>query len=81
MMGGWMYGMGGGWLWLLLLVVVVVIGVIMFRGGWSSGSSSGRSALPPQSTPGQATDILKERYARGEISRQEYDEMRRTLER
>ena len=47
-------------------------------GGWdgwvfstgTSGSSSGRRPL----------DILKERYARGEITRDQYEQMRRDLE-
>jgi putative membrane protein len=78
MMNGWMYGMGWGWLILILLVVIVIVVLLASRGGGSSGSRGGGTA-PPQSGPNQAQDILEERYARGEISKEKYEEMRRDL--
>lgn len=79
MMGGWIYGMGWGGIFLILLLVVVVVGVMMVsRGGWSAGSRGG--AAQPRSNSSQAEEILKERYAQGEITREEYEEMRRDLQ-
>jgi putative membrane protein len=78
-MNGWMYGMGWGWLFLILLVIVVVVGVMVVSRGGGSSRSQGSGTAPPQSGSNRAQDILKERYARGEISKEEYEEMRRDL--
>lgn len=73
-MGDWFPGMGGhgvfGLFWLILLVVVVVLGV-----RWI-GASGGAKSTPPS-----ALEILKERYARGEIDDEEFQRRRRELER
>jgi putative membrane protein len=70
---------GGMWSWLawaaLFLVVVAVIviaTILVIRSLRRQGPGSRSSAA--------ALDILKERYARGEIDRDEYEEHRRTLE-
>jgi putative membrane protein len=84
MMNGWMFGMGWGWLVLILFLIVVVVGVMMAsRGGWSSRSGTGTPPPrtdPPRTDTRQAEEILKERYARGEITREEYEQMRHNLE-
>jgi putative membrane protein len=72
--GGW--GMMSGWLLLWsLLVVVVVLVVLMVRALRSPPGprSEGTSARP------SALEILEERFARGEIDRQEFEERRRSL--
>lgn len=55
----------------LLVVAAVAVGIIYLvrgigRGGWTG---RGESAL----------DILQKRYARGEISKEEFEEMKRNL--
>ncbi len=73
MMGGgrWGFGMGLWWLfWIALLVLVVVaIWRLLQRGGGGAERRSGESAL----------EILEQRYARGEIDREEYEEKKRDL--
>ncbi|PWG64145.1 hypothetical protein DEM34_05820 [Spiribacter halobius] len=74
---GW-YGMFlGPLMMILVLVVVVAVAVMLVR--WLGGS--GQGPQPPQhSQPGRTPlDILKERYARGEIDTQEFEERRRVL--
>jgi putative membrane protein len=74
--GGWGWGMGFGWIFMILFWALVILGILalarwLFSPGGSSGSGgSGRAPL----------DILKERYARGEINREQYEQMRRDLE-
>jgi len=72
---GHMWGWGGGWWWLLM-----PIGMIIFWGGvialiiWAiRQSTEGRGGR------GDAIDIARERYAKGEISREEFDQIRRDL--
>jgi putative membrane protein len=75
--GNW--GSGGGWVMLALIVVVViaVIVAIVFLVrylGQTHGGMSSMAAASPASTSGPESpkDILKRRYAAGEIDRDEY---------
>jgi putative membrane protein len=73
----WCCGAGGVWMfvWLLVLGALVVAAVIVLRALWGRGSGSGGSWTRVD----QALRILEERYARGEIDREEFEERRRTL--
>jgi putative membrane protein len=67
--------MGWAWLflWLVFLAVLVVGMVFLIRAlGDRGGSGSGGSAS-------SARQILEERFARGEIDRDEFEERRKTL--
>jgi len=70
-MSGWWMG-GWGWLWIALIVVVIVLLVLWVarRSGPPGGAGGDR---------GDALRILEERFARGEIDREEFEERRRTL--
>ena len=72
---GWYWWMPfHGLLWLLMVAAVIVGVVVLIRylwhGGGPSGPAPGRSA---------ALDQLDERYARGEIDRDEYLQRRRDI--
>ena len=56
--------------------LILVVGVIAYALGWRPQFNLPRPAQNSQ-TP---ADILKARYAGGEIPREEYDQMRRDLE-
>lgn len=74
------FGMGMGWAWLflaLLVVGVVLLVVVLVR--TLSGGSGGGDKRPPDSDHRRALDLLDERYARGEIGTEEYEERRRNL--
>lgn len=74
--GGW-HGWLFGPLMMFLLVALVVVGVVLAI-RWAGGDGRGEpSGGPPQRTP---RVILDERFARGEIDKEEYEERRRVLE-
>jgi len=65
------HGFGGGWMWIfwILLAVVILWAVLIAPGSGTSSAGKQRSAL----------DILKERYAKGEIEREEFEQRRKDL--
>lgn len=76
--GGW--GMIFGPFAMLIFaaaIVIVVVLVIRWLGGPGHGTQGSGHAMPPHRGP---LDILKERFARGEIDKSEFEERRRILE-
>jgi len=76
--GGW-HGWVFGPLMMLaffVLAVVVVVLVVRWLTGHDGSGSGGGGAPGGGRTP---LDILEERYARGEIDKDEFEERRRTL--
>lgn len=71
--GWWMYF--GPLMMIIFIAAIVVVVVLVVR--WLGGSGHGGAPYPP---PGKMPlDILKERFARGEIDKDEYVERRRVL--
>ncbi|MCL4491077.1 MAG: SHOCT domain-containing protein [Nitrospirae bacterium] len=71
------YGMGWGWFGPILMIVfwvLVIAGLVSLIKVLSGG---GRSTSAKEDT---AIDILKKRYARGEIDAEEFARRRRDLE-
>ena len=81
------YGFGhGGLLWLLLIVagiaVVAAAVVSLFRSRRSGPGQPASSSAPAVSAPAarpEPLDILRERFARGEISAEEFETAKRIL--
>ena len=76
---GWgMHGMWSGWMWfiwpLLIVGIVVVVVLLLRHGTTSSGGRGDNSASGQGASTGRtrAQEILDERYARGEITEEEY---------
>ncbi|HID51826.1 MAG TPA: SHOCT domain-containing protein [Anaerolineae bacterium] len=80
------WGQGFSWGWMLFggLMMILFWGglialiVLAVRGLTGVGSSTVTPA--PASASNSALRILQERYARGEITKEEYEDMRRDLE-
>ena len=75
MVDSWHWGWGGmGLMWLVPLLVIAIL-VALFVGGRRDGvgprDDGGRRETP--------RDILDRRYASGELSKEQYEEMKRTL--
>ena len=72
MMGpGMMGGFGGFWFMPIIMIVfwgLVIWGIVALVRGVSAGSTG------PSAQTDSALEILKRRYARGEITKQEYEE-------
>jgi len=77
MMWGWYSGMGwwmifGGIIFILFwaaVIFLVVWGIRRFSGGSSSGVQGNKSPL----------DIAKERYAKGEITKEQFEQIKKDL--
>lgn len=71
---------GGGWwmflgpLWMIVVIGLLIAGVVLLV-RWLGGPQA-----PGQPSSGRALDILKERFARGEIDKEEFEQRRRLLE-
>ena len=74
-MGG--YGLWGGFMMLLFwgLVIVLILGAVR----WLFGALPGHTNHHARDSSRRALDILDERYARGEIEREEYLRRREDL--
>lgn len=68
--GGSLLGMGSMLLWWVLIIVGVVV-----LARWLSSGSQGRQVRSED----RSLTILRERYARGEIDKSEFDARRRDL--
>ena len=64
---GWGHMIFGSLMMVLFWGGIIVAVVLLFR--WLGGGSTGKTAL----------DILKERFARGEIDKEEFEERKRLL--
>ncbi|MGD0022264.1 MAG: SHOCT domain-containing protein [Smithellaceae bacterium] len=79
-MGGWErgqmmnygYGFGGMFMWILALVVLGVAIYFIVQSA-KSRNVSGQAAEMP-------LDILRKRYAKGDITKEEFDRMKKELE-
>ncbi len=67
---GW--GMGFGWLFMIIFWVLVVLGVVYLLKLVSGGARR-------EEKRDTALDILKQRYAKGEITKEEFEEKKKDL--
>ena len=85
MMWGWPNRMGGlfggfGFIWMIfifLFVIAIIAGVIILI-AWAVRRSS-RMQQPQQESISTAMETLKERYAKGEITKEEFENIKKDL--
>jgi putative membrane protein len=75
------FGFGGWWIFPVICMIVMFFFFMMFRRGgfrppWGQNSDIHHSESKSSET---AIDILKKRYAKGEITKEEFDEMKKDL--
>ena len=83
--GGWemgpgmMWGWGMGWFSMIFMIVfwILLIVGLVFLIRWLIQTTKGEKDAVRGSS--RALDILKERYARGEITREEFDQMKKDI--
>ena len=71
MMDGYGHGWGMGWWWIIGLIVLIVVIWLVIKAvnQRGAGRTSEKSSL----------DILKDRYARGEIDEEEFEKRKKDL--
>jgi putative membrane protein len=70
---GWGWMSGFGWIFMILFWALLVLGVVgLARWIFPTARSAAGSSHQP-------LDIVRERYARGDINRDQYEQMRRDL--
>ena len=80
MMGG--FHMGGGWFWLIFIVVMLLlIGYFALQASSNNMRGEPTDHEKPKGQRKTAQEIADERYANGEISREEYNTIIEDLER
>ena len=68
-----MMGFGGMFMWLILLIVAGIIVYFVYNRSKGTGNSTDPAAERP-------VEILKRRYARGEISKEEFERLKKEIE-
>ena len=66
---------GGGFMMILFWAVIVIAAIMLIKWAIESGGANARKDLPAPS----AIEILKRRYAQGEIDKEEYEEMKKNI--
>jgi putative membrane protein len=74
---GHMWGGGAHWIFgpvMMILFVALIVAVVVLVVRWLGGARGGAGARPKA-----AQDIIEERFARGEIDKEEFEQRRQAL--
>ena len=77
------YGFGmGGIIMVVVTIVLIGLGVLVVAALFPriTSSTAPSNTRPRVEAPQSAVEILKQRYARGEISKDQFDQMKRDVE-
>lgn len=70
--GGWGWMMAAGWIVMLVFLGLVIAGIVILVRALAARSGS-------RSGPDSALEVLRRRYAAGEITKEQFEDMKRTL--
>jgi putative membrane protein len=70
---------GDGWLVGFAFWIVIVLGVVVAAAIWGARRRPGEDAVDGAGSPEAPLEILRKRYARGDISKEEFEQRRRDL--
>ncbi len=73
--GGWAHWIFGPVMMILFIAVIVAVVVLVVRWLGGTGDAGGGAGARPKA----AQDILEERFARGEIDKEEFEQRRQAL--
>ena len=76
-MGG--FGFGFGWIFMLLFWGLVIWAIFALARGFSGHGCCGGHNHGEHKRDSNALDILKERYAKGEINKEEFESKKKDL--
>jgi len=80
----WGWDTGGWWwlgmIWMMLLPVLVLV-LVVYLIVWAARSAGGPAGRMPRGTQEAALEIARLRYARGEITREQYLQLVEDLQR
>ncbi|WP_262696039.1 SHOCT domain-containing protein [Kordiimonas aquimaris] len=65
---------------MMILFLAIAVAVIFLIVRWLGGNTHGHSAAPSGPPRQHAIDILKDRFARGEIDKEEFEKKRQLIE-
>lgn len=75
------YGFGFGWIFMVLFWGLVIWAIIaLVRGGSGGGCCGSHHENHKHNREDDALEILKKRYAKGEVSKEDFDKMKKDLE-
>ena len=64
-----------GWVFWVVIIGLIIWGIVTITN--NNRNRNQRDCFPPQE---EALEILKKRYARGEITREQFEQMKRDLQ-
>jgi putative membrane protein len=76
--GDWVIRLVSVAVWIAIVVAIVLLFAMAIRWAVRSGHDHGPTP-PPGPRPDDPLEILRQRYARGEIDEEEYERRRKTL--
>lgn len=77
---GWGYGFGFGWIFMVIFWGLVIWAILALVRGGLGHSCCGHNHDENKRKESNAVDVLKERYAKGEISKEDFERMKKDLQ-